>query len=130
MMTDTKYDITLAAPKYKSSIINKPLNDEFFKMADASGMNPKYISHCGRGRASSDFGNVSQVFPSASFFFGITKQACPIHSIEFKKAAGSLYAFEQAFKSGKIMAAIALRIFLDKYYKNKVIKDFKNNKST
>lgn len=125
MMTDTKYQIKPSRITYKCSVLNKALNDEFFKVAEEAGLAPEY--KLGGGRGSTDFGNVSQIIPGASFFFAIAPAPCPLHSIEFQKAAGTAKAFEQAFKTGQAMAAIGLKFMKDKKFRDRVKKDFRKH---
>ena len=128
MMTDTKYQIKPSRITYKCSVLNKPLNDEFFNVAEEAGLTPEY--QLGGGRGSTDFGNVSQIIPGASFFFAIAKAPCPLHSIDFEKAAGTAKAFNQAFKTGQAMAAIGLKFMKDKNFRDEVNKDFKKRTKT
>lgn len=126
LMTGAKYEIMPSRSTYECSIFNKPLNDEFFDASTEIGMKPKYSD--GRGRVSSDFGNVSRIIPSASYMFNVTKHKYPLHSIGFQKAAASDYAFEQTFNVAAAIAKVALKFYTDKGFRTAVAKDFKERK--
>ncbi len=122
LMTDCNYELSETRPAYKSSRYNEPLNTEFMLRAENAGMNP--LLEVGSGRISSDFGDVSQVIPSAHLFFKITDSDIALHTTEFAKAANSDYAFDQAMVTAQIMAEIALEFITNSEFKSKVISDF------
>ncbi len=90
---------------YKASVHNGPLNDEYLAAGNALGLEvaerpPK------SGRGSTDFGDVSQLMPGANLHFGIVEDGheVPLHSLEFKEAAATPFAFSQAMKAAAAMA--------------------------
>jgi len=124
LMTDCEFDITETRPAYKSSLYNESLNAEFMGKAKAAQMNP--LREVGTGRISSDFGDVSQILPSAHLFFKITENDEALHTCEFKDAASSEFGFEQAIKTASIMADIALKYLTDDMFRKQVLADFSN----
>lgn len=126
LMTGTKYEIAESRSTYECSVLNKPLNDEFFEAAGEMGMKPRQGDV--HNRVSSDFGNVSRIIPSANYMFAVTKKKIPLHSLEFQKAAASDYAFEQTFNAAAAIAKVALRFYTDKNFRTAVVEDFKERK--
>jgi amidohydrolase len=126
LMTGTKYEMAESRSTYECSVLNKPLNDEFFAAAEEVGMKPEHGN--GRNRVSSDFGNVSRVIPSANYMFDVTKQKIPLHSLGFQKAAAAGYAFEQTFNVAAAMSKVALKFYTDKNFRSTVEKDFREHK--
>lgn len=124
LMTDCEFDIIETRPAYKSSLYNKSLNAEFMCKAEIAQMNP--LLEVGTGRISSDFGDVSQILPSAHLFFKITESDEALHTCEFVEAANSEFGFDQAIKTAKIMADIALKFFSDETFREQVSADFAN----
>ena len=81
------------------------------------------------GRASTDYGEVSQMMPGANLHFGICeKEGIPLHCKEFQQSAGTDYAFQQAMKCAAAMAAICLKYYSDPDYREEVHKDFEIRK--
>jgi len=124
LMTDCEFDINETRPAYKSSLYNESLNAEFMSKAKAAQMNP--LREVGTGRISSDFGDVSQILPSAHLFFKITEHDEALHTCEFKDAANSEFGFDQAIKTAGIMADVALKYLTDDMFRKQVSADFSN----
>lgn len=122
MMTGTKYRITEEANPYRPTLINTPLNDAFFELAEQSGMSPERPLR--GGRASTDFGNLSQVVPGAHTHFKIAPKGTAWHSREFEKYAGTEEAFDQALRAAEVMAGVAYRFYTDESFREAVKQDF------
>ncbi|MDD5597436.1 MAG: M20 family metallopeptidase [Victivallaceae bacterium] len=128
LMTGTGYKCTVLGESSSANIYNKPLDNEFYKLAEEAGLNPQKSQMKGRG--SSDFANVSQIVPCINLFYGITgDENFPLHSEKFKEVAGTDYAFEQTMKIAAIMARIALKYLKDEIFRDKVNTDFKSRKN-
>lgn len=102
--------VTESSPSYQSSrqvpALEKVVLEEMVK----TGLEIKEITQ----RLSSDFGNVSNVMPTANIFFAISPDKAPrLHTTEFLEAAGTEYAFEQSLKAGRAMAQTAVRYLID-----------------
>ncbi|OGV49578.1 MAG: hypothetical protein A2X49_06340 [Lentisphaerae bacterium GWF2_52_8] len=119
LMSDTSCEIQRLDSYYQSSIYNAPLNEMYVKSAAELGLDPK-PANVRAGRGSTDFGNVSQILPSANLHFSIAKKPLQLHTIELRDAAGSEYGFKQAMKAGAAMATIGLRYMKDPEYRNAV----------
>lgn len=48
----------------------------------------------------------------------------PLHTAEFREAAGTDAAFEAAMKTGSILARICLRYFTDRTFRETIHRDF------
>jgi len=116
---------------YKSSVHNSPLNDAYVALGKPLGLSVKAAPPMS-GRGSTDFGDVSQVMPGANLHFGIIEDGheVPLHSLEFKEAAATPYAFSQAMKAAAAMAAIGVRYLSDEAFKDAVDADFKARRSS
>ncbi|MFZ2654902.1 MAG: M20 family metallopeptidase [Victivallales bacterium] len=124
LMTGTTCEIKDGEEGYKSGKINKPLNDEYFKVAGELGMEPGASEKS--GRASSDFGDVSQVVPGTHVYFGISpKENIPLHSAKFADAARSQHALGAMLDASKALAQIGYRFFTDFEFREEVKEDFK-----
>ncbi len=109
---------------YKSMVFNKSLNDEYIRAWSDSGVTLRETDGT-EGRGSTDTGDVSHVIPCAHYYFGITNGvAMPLHTAEFREAAGTDAAFEAAMKTGSILARICLRYFTDRTFRETVHRDF------
>lgn len=106
--------------EYKAVIFNMPLNEEYAKGMEEMGDVVRHTTGK-EGRISTDFGNVTQLMPGAHVHFGICKnKRVPLHSNEFREAAGSSYAFMQALKAASAMARICVRYCSDKTFRKAV----------
>ncbi len=114
---------------YDPCIINPPLNEAYAAFMEARG-EPVRRAAGNEGRASTDFGNVSQIMPGANLHFGICREpGIPLHSAEFRDAAGTDYAFQQAMLCGEAMAHIAVRYFTEESFRNEVHTAWKMKKN-
>lgn len=126
LMTGTSCEIRNGEEGYKGGKINKVLNEEYFRVAEALGMEP-VIPEKG-GRASSDFGDVSQIIPGTHVYFGIApNEKPPLHSAKFAEAAKSEYALNSMLRTSKAMAQIGYRFFTDPDFRKAIRDDFKKN---
>jgi metal-dependent amidase/aminoacylase/carboxypeptidase family protein len=124
LMTGTSCEIKDGEEGYKSGKVNKPLNEEYFKVAKELGMEPGASEKS--GRASSDFGDVSQVVPGTHVYFGISpKESIPLHSAKFAEAAKSQHALGAMLDASKALAQIGYRFFTDFKFREEVKEDFK-----
>ncbi len=122
LMTDTSVECKRFDNAYASALYNRPLDEEYYKLANDAGLNPIMAER--RGRGSSDFANVSQILPCINLFYGIADKDISLHSVEFRDAAGSAHGFEQTMKTAGIMIDIAFRYITDKSFKEAVDQDF------
>lgn len=120
MMSGTEYNIEKQANSYAATVLNPALSKYWQEQASTLGMEPQAI----KVKISTDFGNISSVIPGANLFFRITRDNYPLHSIEFKAAAGTDFAFEQAMKTAAGMAATAVHYMTDNGFRNAVENDF------
>lgn len=105
---------------YQAIRFNRPLNEEYAASWLELGESIRRVNGS-EGRGSTDFGNVSQMMPGANLHFGICgKEGVPLHSIEFREAAKTQFAFDQAMKTGAVMAGIACRYLSDEDFRNQV----------
>ncbi len=127
LMTGTSVEVKNGEEGYKGGKINKPLNDEYFRITEELGMKPVMPER--GGRASSDFGDVSQLIPGIHAYFGISrKDKPPLHSAKFAEAAKSDYALNAMLKTSKAMAQIGYRFFTDQDFRKEIREDFRKNK--
>ena len=88
--------------------VNPALNRRFHELWRENGKTIR-INQGNEGKASTDMGNVTQVIPGAQFHFSVTEeQPCSCHTLPFREASGTREAFENAVKTGLIMARILL----------------------
>lgn len=122
MMSATKYRIHEEGNAYRATLLNGPLNDTFFEMAQTAGLNP--VKPTRGGRASTDFGNLSQVLPGAHVYFQIADTGTAWHSVEFAKAAVTDKAMDQMLKTAAAMSLAAYKFYTDKTFRDMVKSDF------
>jgi amidohydrolase len=122
LMTGTRFKLTETEPPYMARRPNRPLNEAYVEAAGTVGLNPVPVSQV--GRASSDFGDVSQVRPGSHVYFGIAKEKIALHSVEFREAAGSAYGRQQMLKAAEALARVGYRFFNDSHFRREVLADF------
>ncbi len=127
LMSGTKFRIKDEETPYRSTRLNEPLNDAFIAVATKAGMNPTRPTQT--GRASTDFGNLSQVVPGAHVLYKICDSNTPWHSQEFLKAASSEYALNETFRIAEVMAQVAWQFFTDEKFRNEVKQAFDQGES-
>lgn len=108
--------------------VNEPLNQLYYDCWKELGRDIRFnhgLTRCG----SSDIGNVSQIMPSAHFRFSITGETpgCPGHSEIFRETAGKDTAFENAVKTGAVMAKIMIEYSVNPEFRKKVNADFQSH---
>ncbi len=124
LMTGTTCEVKDGEEGYRAGKINNPLNDEFSKAAKELGMNPGVSDKS--GRASSDFGDVSQIVPGVHVYFGISpKENIPLHSAKFADAARSQTGLNAMVDAAKALAQVGYRFFTDASFREEVKADFK-----
>ncbi len=124
LMTGTTCEVKSGEEGYRSGKVNKPLNDEFFRVAKELGMDPGISERS--SRASSDFGDVSHVVPGTHVYFGISpKESIPLHSTKFADAAKSQSALNAMLDASKAIAQVGYRYFTDIKFREEVRQDFK-----
>lgn len=125
LMTGTRFTLTETEPPYMARRPNHPLNDAYVEAARAVGLNPQSVTQV--GRASSDFGDVSQVRPGSHVYFGIGKKKIALHSEEFRHASGSAYGQQQMLKAAEALARVGYRYFTDSAFRQAVLADFRRS---
>ncbi len=124
LMTGTSCEVKDGGEGYMGGKINKTLNEEYFRVAEELGMEPVRSER--GGRASSDFGDVSQLIPGTHVYFGISpRKKTPLHSAKFAEVAKSDYALNAMLKVSKAMAQIGYRFFTDAEFRKEIRADFK-----
>ena len=109
-------------------LVNGPLNREYYQYWKQMGGEIRYAKG-NEGRASTDYGDISQMMPGANLHFGICeKPGVPLHCREFQQAAGTDHAFQQAMKCAVIMAAVCLQYYEDPVFREEVHRDFTDRK--
>lgn len=127
LMTGAQDEVVEQPCSYSSNIYNKVFDDEYFRLASEAGLSPQAPDT--KDRASSDFANVSQIMPCINLMYGITGgREYPLHSDDFRMAAGSPEAFEKAMTVAGIMAEIAVKYISDASFRNAVNQDFSARK--
>ena len=122
LMTDTKPVIALWLTAYKTRIANGALNEAYMDAAGRAGLKPFVPEQS--SRASSDFGDVSHILPAAHVYYSISRKEIPVHSPQFRKAAGSAYGLTQTLKAAESLALVALRFLTDEAFRNRVREGF------
>lgn len=111
---------------YKGMVFNTPLNAEFRSVWQKLTGEEIPMTDGTQGNASSDTGDVSHLMPCAQYHFGITGGVFkPLHSPEFRDAAFTDEAFEQALRAGTAMAEVAVRYFREPEFRRAVHEDWK-----
>jgi amidohydrolase len=126
--TGARLELSRGESAYKASVYNKPLNDAYKIVGDELGLAVREPAPYS-GRISSDFGDVSCIMPGANVHFGIVERwtrEVSLHSEEFKRLAGTPYAFSQAMKVAAAMAVIGVRYISEPDFKSSVDSAYKN----
>lgn len=118
MMSGTKYRIHEEENGYRPILVNEPMNQAYYDAAEEAGMSPTWEK--GTGRASTDFGNLSQVVPGAHVYFKVAGSDVAWHSPEFAKVSGSDSALDQTLKAAALMTSVAYRFFSDEAFRKSV----------
>ena len=100
------------------------MNEEYAKNMESLGQT--VIRPARSGKGSSDFGNFSQVVPGIHPYFAITaeKASFPAHSIPFRDASATEYAFDNAMNGAASMAQTLWRFITDDSFRAEVRQDF------
>lgn len=117
MCTGCNGKLSDSSPRYEASLIYPELEKAMLEEMLKAGLKNEKINR----RISSDFGNVANLLPTVNVFFAVAENAEPqLHTIEFRQAAGTDFAFAQAIKAGNAMAQTALRFMTDKEFQEAV----------
>ncbi len=124
LMTHATAELHQFHQLYRALKVNHPMNDAFTQKMEAQGekvFHPKKIS-CG----STDFGNFTRRIPGCQFHFAVQEDGSGLsgHSIEFREAASTDYAFERMLMASVAMAQIALDFMTNAEFRSRVIADF------
>ena len=123
LMTGATADVQLFNIPYMSRMPNRAMNRIYMESMAACGINCIIPVHGGRG--SSDFGNVSHAVPGIHPYFPIADHEIAAHSLPFREAAGSDFAFGNAIKAATAMANVALKYLTEPEFKAEVDAGFK-----
>jgi len=125
MMTDTGFTIDKHENPYQPILVNRSLNRFFTATAPTFDLYPAEQNVY--GLVSTDFGDVSQQVPGANWFFKVCDNGAPLHSEDFKAAAATDHAFDQAMKMAGTMAATAVELLTNADFRQAVTADFKTS---
>ncbi|MDD5482112.1 MAG: hypothetical protein PHP98_00460 [Kiritimatiellae bacterium] len=125
-MTDTRAELKLSDVRYQARRPNPFFNEAYIDFAGKLGLNPVIPERS--GRASSDFGNVSQRVPGAHVYFGIARREIAAHSIAFREAAGGAYALRQMLAAAEALANTGYRFFTDAEFRKNVMRSFQSGR--
>lgn len=114
---------------YDPCIVNAPINKAYADILEGMG-EPVIRANGTEGRASTDYGDVTQMMPGANLHFGICDHGgVPLHSIDFREAAGSDHAFDQAMKAANVMAQLCVKYYTEPDFREAVQADFNAKKA-
>lgn len=122
LMTATTAQMEPWGERYKPRIPNAPLNEAWLEATERAGLEP--IVPTAPGRASSDFGDVSQQRPAAHVYFGIADEPTPVHSPEFCAAAGTDIAMDRMLKAAEALGVAGCRYVADTGFRERVEADY------
>jgi metal-dependent amidase/aminoacylase/carboxypeptidase family protein len=109
---------------YEETRPNLPLLRLLRANAERAGLTAVDPPNERRGAASSDFGNVSQVMPSAIVSFAVSEQPVPGHSHAMREAAITDLAHANAIATAKTLALTALDLLANSAMLDTVREDF------
>ena len=124
LMTGCDYQVIKSPHSYDANIPNEPLNAFVMQTATQLELAPEIIQQ----RISTDFANLTHKIPGISFFFKAVKEKMSLHSKEFEKAAGDIFAFEQSMLAAQVIAITALEYFTNEAFRKAVKADFEQRK--
>lgn len=114
---------------YDPCLVNAPLNTAYADILESMG-EPVIRANGTEGRASTDFGDVSQMMPGANLHFGICDHGgVPLHTVEFREAAGTEHAFDQAVRTAQVMAQLCVKYYTEPDFRDAVQADFNAKKA-
>jgi len=123
LASGTRVDIQHITTVYNTRI-NPTLNRLITQNMEQSGspmtLPPRQMS------ASSDFGNVSQVLPSAMFMIKTNPEGIPWHSVEVATASGQEMALHGMILGACVLAGVAIDLLTDFTLLGQAQKDFKH----
>lgn len=106
---------------------NNVLNKRYVELWHTLGVTvPEYSEE--ESCASTDMGNVTRAIPAAHFHFNATGgKDIPLHSTEFRDAAGSDTGFAGAMETAPVLAGLLLEYSADGDFRRQVDADFQQN---
>ena len=117
MLADCTCKVSDSSPRYEASITYPVLEKVMLEEMSNAGLKNEKIDR----RISSDFGNISHLMPTVNVFFAVSENSEPqLHTVEFREAAGTEFAFAQAVKAGNAMAQTAIRFMTDEKFQQTV----------
>jgi amidohydrolase len=125
LMTGCDYKCSKIPHSYDANIPNGPLNSLVMELVAQLKMAPQTVS----SKISTDFANVTQKIPGVSFFFRATHSQISLHSREFEKAAGNVFAFNQSMLAARALAVTALTYLTNGKLREAVKADFEKRKA-
>lgn len=123
LMTGTTAEVTPFNVPYMSRKPNAALNRVYIESMTELGV--QCIIPTRGGRGSSDFGNVSHAVPGIHPYFPVTDHEIACHSIQFRDASKTDFAFSNAMKASASMAAAAVKYLTEPDFKKEVDDGFK-----
>lgn len=125
LMTHAKAEVSQFHDLYRARKMNQPMNEAYIREMEAQGEKVVLLHKASRG--STDFGNFSRKVPGCHFNFAIQEDGSGLtgHSIAFREAAITDYAFERMLMASAAMAQIALDFMTDAEFRKSVIADFR-----
>lgn len=118
LMTGTRPHIAMLGRPCRARRPNPAMNRMYVAAATVLGLTPKIPQHV--ARASTDFGDFSQLRPGVHPAFGIARREIAVHSADFAAAAGTDYATEQMLKAAASMAAVGFNYLTDNSFRYQV----------
>ncbi|QED49453.1 M20 family metallopeptidase [Cytobacillus dafuensis] len=106
----------------KDFVLNSVLDAVLHEELEAVGEIVK--TEEGRGKGSTDAGNISYVVPTAHPYIKIGPDDLIAHTIEFREAAKSSLGNEALIKGAKVLASTGYRLLTDTDLLNRVKEDF------
>ncbi len=124
LMTDCTAEITPFRERYAARKPNAAMNEEYAANMEALGLEVRRPERQGKG--SSDFGNFSQKVPGIHPYFALSEDVLPhpAHSVGFRDASATDYAFENAMNGAASMAQTLWKFITDEKFRAEVKKDF------
>jgi len=123
LMTETRSCVEKWGEGYRPRLPNAPLNEAWMEASARAGLDPGPPAK--PNRASSDFGDVSQLVPGAHVYFGISQEHIPVHSRDFCEAAGSQFGMDQMLRAAEALAVSGYRYIADAAFRERVDDDFR-----
>ncbi len=124
LMTETVARVEKWGEGYRARVPNAPLNEAWMEASAKAGLDPGPPSK--PNRASSDFGDVSQLRPGAHVYFGISEEHIPVHSVAFREAAGSEFGMDRMLRAAEALAVAGHRYISEPAFRERVHDNFRD----